>query len=65
MKLRTLGIYFLYCHSHIISQGLDILRVRRNELMQGRIQVTYGHRSAFQGLEHGLEVTLLERNQFI
>ena len=65
MEFSTFGVNSLNCHSHIISQSLDVLRIGRNKLMQRRIQVTDGHRSSLQSLVHSLEVTLLEWNQLV
>ena len=65
MEFSTLSLNILNRHSHIISQSLDVLWVGRNKLMQRRIQITNGHGSSLQSLEHGLEVALLERNQLI
>ena len=61
MQLITLLLYFFRCHTHILCQCFNVCRVRGNELMQRRIQITHRHRTAFQCLIHALEVSLLER----
>ena len=48
---------------HFLGQRLDVLFGGGQELMQRRIQITDGHRAAFQRLVHALKVALLIRQQ--
>ena len=48
---------------HFLGQFLNVLRISRNELMQGRIEQTDGNRAALHGLIDGLKVSLLNRLQ--
>ena len=65
MQLVDLGDDLLGGGAQLLGQRLDLLGhvLGREELMQRRIQITDGHRTAFQRLVHALEVRLLIRQQ--
>ena len=47
--------------AHFLGQLFDVLRVGRDELVEGRIEQTDGDRAALHGLVDGLKVSLLDR----
>ena len=65
MQFVNLGDNLVGSGAQLLSQRLDFLGhiLGREELMQRRIEVTDGHRTAFQRLVHALEVRLLIRQQ--
>ena len=49
---------------HFLGELFNVLRVGRDELVQGRVQKTNGNRTALHSLVDGLKVALLDRLEF-
>ena len=54
-------VQVLDAQAHFCGQICDILRIGRDELVQGRVEQADGDRAALHGLVNGLKVGLLDR----